>query len=208
MSSPVPSLASLSDWLRRLDRQVRDLATGNPLNKGSVQNAEGESVPLSSLAFGQAATTYAGVGVVALTGPLGVAGSSGWVYPAAPNLRVSVLVRGGRLRVDWASLLSVQSNANAAMVYSYAVMYTGPEDSPDTEWTMKVAPDYYRATVLNTPDGNGVLGAYGSFAFHEDLPTGWYRVCGCFRLDYSLTPATGQAPAGGADNPRIGATPF
>lgn len=195
-----PDLASLTSWLQRLERDVRNLATGNPLNKGSVQDAAGNWVPMSSLAFGQVIATKPGVGAVSIEGPVNTAGSSPWTYP---GLNVSVLVQGGRMRVDWASLLAVGGGGvGTRMVMSYSVQYTGPPEEPGTVTQIIASPDYYRSILLM---GGASVAAYGSFYLHENLQPGWYTVQAAFRLFYD---SQTNVPAGSADTPRIGATPL
>lgn len=196
-----PDLASLTSWLQRLDKDVRNLVTGNPLNKGSVQNAEGQWVALSSLAFGQVINTKAGVGAVSMTGTIGSAGASPfWITPG-PN--VEVLVQGGKLRVDWASLLAV-SGWDTTMVMSYGVYYMGPPEAKGPVQYAVVDPDYYRALIFKADGG---VTASGSFALHSGLQPGWYRVAAAYYMAWSDRNTT-EAPAASADNPRIGATPF
>jgi hypothetical protein len=57
MAGELPAPGTLEKWMLDVERALRDLATGNALNKGSVQKATGEYVALSALAFGAAQAT-------------------------------------------------------------------------------------------------------------------------------------------------------
>jgi hypothetical protein len=57
MAGELPAPGTLERWMLDVERQLRDLATGNALNQGAVQKATGEYVPLSALAFGAAQAT-------------------------------------------------------------------------------------------------------------------------------------------------------
>lgn len=198
-----PEIASLTRTLLEMQRQLRNLATGNPLNKGSVRNAEGNYVAVSSLAFGQVGSVDARVGAVALAGPPNVdvpSGSAVWTYA---NPGVTVLVTGGRLRVDWAALLAVQA-VNGRTVMSTRLTYTGPEDNPGSVSTLAVGPSYYRSIMLNAPGGAGV-GSFGTFYLHTGLAPGWYRIDSAYTLLHGVDTV---APKGSVDHPRISATPF
>jgi hypothetical protein len=198
-----PEVASLVRELAEMQRQLRDLAIGNPLNSAEVVDAAGNSVLMSNLAFGQVGATDARVGAVALTGPLNTdvpSGSISWTI-AAPA--VTVLVTGGRLRVDWAALLAVQATTGR-MVMSNRLTYTGPKDAPDTVSTVAVAPNYYRSIMLNAPTG-AVVGSFGTFSLHTGLTPGWYRIDGAYGLLHGSMATT---PAGSVDHPRISATPY
>lgn len=199
--SDSPEVANLTRWLGDIQRQVRDLATGNPLNKAEVVDASGKAVLLSQIAFGQVIATKAGVGAVSINGVTNASGSTPWVYPS--GLSVTVLVTGGKLRVDWASLLALTGLSSNQMIYSYAVSYTGPPEARGSTLSAVINPDYYRAVVLQ---GGGNVMAFGSFALHEGLAPGWYLIEGAFQYRYGVQ-STGL-PQASADNPRIGATPL
>ncbi len=197
----LPPDTSMAARLAEIERQMADLRqTGSRI----YDPATGAFVPLSSLAFGQVMALEAGVGAESRTGPAGSAGSTPFTA-GTPGPQVDVLVRGGRLRVDWASLLAAAGNTTT-MVYSYSVTYIGPPDAPNTASTQVVAPDYYRAVTVRDNQNIGAVASFGSFAFHTGLTPGWYRVRGMYQLVYGSTPGAG--PAGSADNPRLGATPY
>jgi hypothetical protein len=190
---------SLEARFAELEAQVRSLTAGNWTDRASVTNAAGAAVPLSGLAFGQVAATKAGVGAVSIDGVTNSSGVTPWIYPGP---EVEVLVTGGRLRVDWASLLALSGIAGNRMVMSYRVMYLGPQDQRGSVANVVVAPDYYRALIVSN---GGNVAASGTFAFHEGLAPGWYRVTGAFQMYYGAQSGT---PQGSADNPRLGATPY
>lgn len=211
--TPVP--AGLADWMAGVERQLRDLATGNPLDRGSVTDAAGNAVPLSSLAFGQVADIWSGVGVVDAAAQPGQTstdpgtGVTPWTY-MDPHPVVTVLVRGGRLRVDWSAQMAFAGGstaANPSLVYSYRVLYTGPPDKPGSVSVQVIDPDYYRGLVLRDPSfsGNYFYLQAGNWAMHTGLAPGWYRVQGAWRMTYA---ASQVGPHGYIDNPRIAATPF
>lgn len=211
--SDLPTLATLQSWMQNVDRQLRDLAIGNPLDRGSVQDAAGNNVLISSLAFGQVADLWPGVGVMDVPGALNSTGP-GWTYTAKPT--VTVLVRGGRLRVDWSALLALLGGGAptttaaqfaAAWVYSYRLMYLGPENARGSVNQQVVGPDYYRALSIRDMSGSGTYLQAANWAMHTDLTPGWYQVQPAWLFSYTSQPV-GTPPHAYADNPRIAATPY
>lgn len=202
--SDLPDPAALSAWMKRVDDELRDLATGNPLNKGAVQDASGRWVPLSSLAFGMVTATD--LSTTNLTGGAGP-GSVGWI---ANGPQANVLVSGGRLRVDVAGALEVYGNKAGAYL-GYRVLGPGNADDPAqagvTQTVQVVAPDLSLAVMAFDPDGNGMSKqlAAGTFGLHTGLARGWYTVQCCYFLAYSGS--TGS-PYGNFRNRRLAATPF
>lgn len=201
----LPPDTSTAARIAEIERQLADLRqTGSRVYNSST----GLFVPLSSLAFGQVTALRAGVGVVSLTGVAATSKPGSTLVLAdwtigAPE--VDVLVTGGRLRVDWASLLAV-TGSSARMVMSTTLIYTGPPDAPGTMSTSVVPPEYYRSLFpFAAGSNNAAMINAGTFSFHTGLTPGWYKVRSAFALAYESTTA---APLGSADNPRIGATPY
>lgn len=200
---------SLEQRVLDLESQVRALRATNLTDLASVVDASGAPVPLSSLAFGQVSSILSGVGVATSAGIAGTAvgtGSTAWTI-ADPT--VEVLVRGGRLRVDWAALIAILGGSAAAAAswsYSYAVDFIGAEGARGTVSTRVINPSYYRAIMARD---QAVVGQYveaGNWFMHTGLAPGWYRVRAAWLLAYSST--AGTQPQGFGDNPRIAATPF
>lgn len=207
--------SGLEGRIAALEGQVRSLMATNWTDRASVVDANGNAVPLSGLAFGQVADLWPGVGVVDMSPTAGTASGSvtdpnQWTY-MNPHPVVTVLVRGGRMRVDWSAqmaFLGGTAAANPYLAYSYRVIYTGPQNAPDTASVVVVQPDYYRALLLRDPSfsGNFAYLQAGNWAMHSGLTPGWYRVQGAWFLNYAAT--AGAQPHGYIDNPRIAATPF
>lgn len=190
-----PELASLTRWLHELQREVRGLATGNALQQGSVEDAAGRIVPLSSLAFGQVAARDAATLILTTNSPA-------WI-PGAPALDVHV--RGGRLRIDLAGRLNVMGvNLWLAMSYGLA----GPTSGPGPGGGQVRAPDDDRALIVkNNGAGISTEIAAGFADFAEGLAPGWYRVTAYYRL----TGEVQQFPEetwGAATNRRLIASPY
>jgi hypothetical protein len=204
--SIIPTVDSLAAEIQRMQRQIRDLAVGNPLNRGAVQNASGLYVPLSSLAFGQATAVDPArleMGTTS-TGP----GFLGW-YSGGPY--VNVLVMGGKLRVDLAAALTAQGNKCSTFV-SYALLGPGPTDVPPGPgtWTTRgellVEPAQDRAIeIQHNGSGMDQRAAMGTFGLHTGLTPGWYTVDLRYALAFSGT--TG-GPYGSVQNRRVAATPY
>lgn len=208
--------STLEGRIAQLEAQVRSLMATNWTDRASVVDASGAAVPLSNLAFGQVADIWSGVGVMNVLGVLNTAAGpytnpASWTYT---NPTVTVLVRGGRLRVDWSALVALnggnpQSPFSAFWVYSYRVIYTGPEGAPNTVNTTAINPDYYRGILLRdtSATGTGVYSECGNWAMHTGLAPGWYRVQAAWLLGFNSV-SSGSPPQGFADNPRIAATPY
>jgi hypothetical protein len=208
---------SLEARFAALEAQVRSLRATNLTDLASVVDASGHPVPLSSLAFGQVADIWAGVGVMNVSGVLNQASGANtdpaaWTYTDRPT--VTVLVRGGRLRVDWSALIALNggnpsTSFAASWAYSYRVTYTGPQDSPGSVSTIVAQPDYYRAIMVRdtSPTGTGSYVEMGNWAMHTGLAPGWYAVQAAWRLQFASA-ASGSPPQAFADNPRIAATPL
>ena len=90
-----PEVASLARELAIMQRQLRDLAIGNPLNSAEVVDASGNSVLLSSLAFGSVPATDNTL--AEMTGTANTVGGVGW-FAFGPA--VWVQVTGGKLRFE------------------------------------------------------------------------------------------------------------
>lgn len=191
-----PEVASLTRWLAELQRQVRDLAIGNPLNKGSVQNAEGRWVPLSDLAFGQVPARANEQ--ISLT-----SNSATWVI-GAPTL--DVFVQGGRLRLDVAGWLIV-GGLNLRLSMSYRVIGPSPNDRADGAGPVVISPDQSRSLAL---ESKGNAASYQMAAGFPDLveglAPGWYRVSAAYQLVGEVNPAGDTF--GYVINRRLFATPF
>jgi hypothetical protein len=203
--------SSLEGRVAQLESTVRSLMASNWTDRASVVDAAGNAVQLSSLAFGQVADLWSGIGVMNVSGVLNQS-TPPWIYPGHPS--VTVLVRGGRLRVDWSALMALNGGNPAApfaasWAYSYRVVYTGPEGAPGTVSTQVVDPDYYRAIMVRdtSATGTGVYVEAANWALHTGLTPGWYKVEGAWRLGYSAA-SSGSTPQGFTDNPRIAATPL
>lgn len=192
---------TLEQRLGELEAQVRALRTRNPLESASVVNSQGRYVAISSLAFGQVQSVRPGVGVVSLTGPANTGVSAPVWTDGDPQ--VSVLVTGGKLRVDFAALLAVVGK-QARMIMGYSLTWTGPPDAPDSQSFPVTFPDYYRSIFAYSYDA-AALFAGGTFFSHEGLIPGWYRARSAYSL---LHEPTTTAPTGSVDNPRIAAAPY
>lgn len=189
-----PEIASLTRWLADLQRQVRDLAIGNPLNKGAIQDASGRFVPLSQLAFGQVAARDSSQ--ISLT-----TNSPTWVV-TGPQL--DVYVQSGRLRLDVAGWLIV-GGLNLRLSMSYAV--NGPSDRANGAGPQVVGPSELRALALESK-GNAISYqmAAGFPDLVEGLAPGWYRVRGAYQLVGEVNYP--EDTFGYVINRRIFATPF
>ena len=202
----IPTVSSLTAEIEKIQRQLRDLAVGNPLNRGAVQNASGAYVPLTSLAFGQASKadpTRIEMGTTS-TAP----GQLGW-YSGGPF--VNVLVMGGKLRVDVAAALTARGNKCSTFV-SYAILGPGDPTIPPgpSTWTSRgealVDPAFDRALeVQHSGAGMDQRAAFGTFGLHEGLAAGWYTVDLRYALVFSGTP---DGPYGSVQNRRVAATPY
>jgi hypothetical protein len=206
MAGELPAPGTLEKWMLDVERALRDLATGNALNKGSVQKATGEYVTLSALAFGAAQATVPAL--LTLTGTANTGpGQVGFLADVGPS--VNVLVTGGALRVDVAASL-VASGNHASMFMSYAIL--GPGDPADpgqatvTQIVQLVGPAFTRAIELqHNAQGQDIRGAFGTFVQHTGLAPGWYTVSARYAMAYSGFTAV---PFGSAENRRLMATPF
>lgn len=197
-----PEIASLTRWLAQLERQVRDLAIGNPLNRGAVRNAAGDYVLISQLAFGSVAAVD--VGLIEMSSTTTVPGGLGW-FGYGPQ--VNVLVTGGRLLVNVAGALTAAGNKCSAYM-SYGVYGPGADKPAGSVLAgpLRVGPAYDRSVeVQHSHSGQDQLAAAGTFGLHEDLPEGWYTVRAEYALSFSGTPL---GPYGSARNRRILATPY
>jgi hypothetical protein len=199
---------TLEGRIARLEQQVRSLTAGNLTNNASVVDAQGNAVPLSGLAFGQVQAIQTGNGVASFTGTANTgAGRSvaPWMNGA---LLVNVLVKGGRLRVDWAANMSALG-VQVQTIYSYTVTFLGNgaalDPALDVPANVVVPADFYRALVVYDPNNIGAIVGHGTWAFHTGLAPGWYRVRAAYQFGYASTP---QAPTANVDYPRIAATPF
>jgi hypothetical protein len=198
-----PEVASLARELAEMQRQLRDLAIGNPLNSAEVVNAEGRSVPISALAFGSVPAvdnTDVQMSVVANGG----VGSQGW-YNWGPW--ATVYVTGGKLLVQYAAALAASGNRFSTFM-SCAVY--GPSAVPDPpNWTslgMVVTPTYARAIELqHNATGLEIRAQFGSFDLHEGLAVGYYLVA----AQYAEVHSNHTGPQyGNVSSRRILATPF
>lgn len=196
-----PEVASLTRLVLELQRQVRNLGTGNPLNRGSVLNAEGRYVPISQIAFGQVPASTPGNLVI--WGSTGGPGGTAWTASDGPG--AWVYVAGGQLRVDLAARINSYGN-NCSMFGSWAVF--GPSAAPGGALGPEVVgPDYARAVEIQYPGvGMGNVAGLSTFDFHQDLPIGWYFVSARYALSYSGNPDV--APYGEASYRRLLLTPF
>lgn len=186
-------------WMADVDRRLRNLDTGNPLNRGAVQNAAGDYVRIDQIAFGAVAAEN--LGLLELSTPSEAPGGIGWVATGGPS--VNVLVTGGKLRVDVAAALTAQGN-KCSMYMSYALL--GPGQTEATQTVQAVAPAYTRAVEVQHADaGMDQRLAAGTFGEHIDLVPGWYTVAARYAMLFSGT--TG-GPYGSAQNRRLLATPF
>jgi hypothetical protein len=200
--SGLPDLAALSGWMRGVERQLRDLATGNPLNRGAVQSADGRMVGLQSLSFGSVADER--VGLFEMTGEIGGPGGVGWFAADGPS--AWVLVTGGRLRVDVAGALTASGN-RCSVFLSYAAL--GPStEAGGPAGPERVAPAYTRAVEVQHDGAVGMdtRAAAGTFGLHTGLPAGWYLVAARYAMSYSGNPDV--PPTGSVENRRLLATPF
>lgn len=219
--------SSLEGRLAALESAVRSLMATNWTDRASVVDAAGNAVPLSSLAFGQVAAVWAGVGVVAMDGVAGQTSSAvttpspgatsttvqpGVWYQPNPGCQVDVLVQGGRLRVDWASLLALGTTTSGEAPYacmSYSLDYLGDVRTHGaTPRSRTVVPDYYRSIAIRDNGAVGNSEQMGSWFMHTGLTPGWYRVQAAFFLGYLGASSGNGSPHMNADNPRIAATPF
>jgi hypothetical protein len=193
-----------------LEAQVRSMRATNLTDLASVVDASGNSVPLSGLAFGQVSAENPAVGAVSLTSTANVATSGqdtdpmAWTYLASPIL--DVLVKGGRMRVDWAAVLAANANQTASpeISMSYQVLFRGPSND-GTVNTRVVNPSRYRCIKIVNYGASPRVESYGTFAFHTGLAPGWYRVQTGFYLAYQSSTTTVTCSA---DYPRLAATPF
>lgn len=201
--TPVP--AGLADWMAGVERQLRDLATGNPLDKGAVQDAGGRWVPITQLAFGMVTATD--LTTVALTGAASTVGSVGWTRNGP---QANVLVSGGRLRVDVAGAVEVSGNKAGAYL-GYELLGPGSADDPAqatvTQTVQVAAPDLAVAVMAFDPDGSGMSKqlAAATFGLHTGLARGWYTVRACYYLAFS---ASSGPPYANFRNRRLAATPY
>lgn len=191
-----PTIASLAAEIERLQRTVRDLATGNPLNRGSVQDASGAWVPMSSLAFGQVVARDAGQFTTTVN-------QQAWL-PGTPQL--DVFVQGGRLRVDVAGWLIV-GGLNLRLSMSYQVIGPSPNGVADGAGPIRQQPSETRALAIESK-GNAISYqvAAGFPDLVEGLEPGWYRIRGAYQLvgEQNFPDDT----FGYVINRRIFATPF
>lgn len=197
-----PEIASLTRWLQALDRKVRDLAIGNPLNRGAVRDAAGDYVLISQLAFGSVAAVD--VALVQMSTTSEVPGGLGW-YGWGPQ--VNVLVTGGRLLVNVAAALTASGNKVSTFM-GYGIYGPGVDKPAGLALAgpLIVAPAYDRSIeVQHGGTGMDQRAAMGTFGLHEGLPEGWYTVQAQYALSFSGT--TG-GPYGDASNRRILATPY
>lgn len=180
--------------LQGIEQQLRALRTRNPLDAGAIVNASGQYVPLSALAFGQAAAVR--------TDTVQITENSGQWYTGDPF--VDVYVTSGRLRVDVAALLTASGN-KAKMRMGYAIL--GPGSVPGgNNGSQVVGPDDVRClSVLMDSQGISQEMAAGYPVLHEGLTPGWYRIESRYRL---TTAAGASGYYGTAVNRRIFATPL
>lgn len=217
MSSP--ELASLTRWLGELQREVRNLATGNPLNNGAVENAAGKTVALSSLAFGMVGWTWTPEQIGSLSesrfpGSTTATVNTGWVGASyngdggATSLTpaIDVLVTGRSLRVDYGVRIAARGRiTEAAMSYQL----NGPAVSQAALGSAPLVhgPDTMRSVMLYTPDTAGAFASLSAanFELEEDLAPGWYRIAARFR---TIMGAETPAPWATYSVPRLAATPY
>jgi hypothetical protein len=198
-----PEVASLAREIGEMQRQLRDLATGNPLNFAEVVDASGRSVPITSLAFGSVPASDLGTvsfSVAANAGP----GGQGW---ADWGPWAVVYVSGGKLLVQYAAAL-VASGNHFSMFMSCAVYGPSATATP-ASWTalpQVVAASYDRALELqHNAQGQDVRAQFGSFDLHTGLAAGYYRIAGQYAETHS---GYTNVQSGTAANRRILATPF
>lgn len=210
-----PEVASLTAMVARMQRELRELATGNPLNRGSVQHANGGYVSLSSIAFGQVTYESPNDGQSAtLTQAQDVSGFGTGFRDIGPPVTLDVLVTGGALRVDISTSIFLRMNSgtdplseiNGTM--SYALL--GPVESQELlnpGSPVAVPPDSFSAVSVScaAPAPRIQLTA-GNFATHAGLRPGWYRIA----ARYSLTYAASAKASAFADfyGQRLAATPL
>lgn len=168
----LPPERSLEARLADAEATLRSLMTGNWTERASVVDAQGRSVRLSALAFGQViARNNAQIDLVT--------NSQAWVY-STPQL--DVFVQGGRLRVDVAGWLIV-GGLNLRLSMSYRVIGPSPSGNPDGGGAVVVAPAETRALALESK-GNAI--SYQMSAGFPDLveglAPGWYRVQAAYQL--------------------------
>jgi hypothetical protein len=217
MAGELPAPGTLEKWMLDVERQLRDLATGNPLNQGAVQKASGEYVPLSSLAFGMVTWTWTeaqldnGNDGLAIRGVVNAAGGSGWLASPPPGINpvLDVLVTGGHLRVDLsASMIVIGRLATASMSYRLTGPATTQAGLGAGGLPVLVNGDSVRAISINAPNINGGQGggSFSNFALEEDLAQGWYRVEARFSLVWAADPSV--QPIASIGIPRLMLTPY
>lgn len=189
---------SLEAKIAEIEDQLRALRARNILDLAYVVGADGASVPLSSIAFGQAAAAQAQS--VEINGTPDTVGGAGW-FSGDPS--VNVLVNGGRLRVDIAASLVATGN-KCSMFMSYAVL--GPVSTPNTTAGQVVVEAAYDRAIEVQHNGLGMdqRASMGTFGLHTGLAPGWYTIASRYALSYSSS----AAPYGAATNRRIAATPY
>jgi hypothetical protein len=205
---PADDPNSLEQRFADLEQAVRSLRATNLTDRASIVDASGSAVALSALAFGQVIGVNPTVGAVSITGVPNAASPS-WGIPSNWSYvdpTVDVYVRGGRLRVDWAALLAMNSGPGMGpqLVMSYRVTFRGALND-GTVNTVVVQPDYYRCISILDNAGVARIDSMGSFYLHTGLAVGWHRIQAAFFLLYNATTGT---PRASADYPRIGATPL
>lgn len=194
-----PEIASLTRMLMEIQREQRDTATGNPLNRGSVRNAAGQWVSISSLAFGSVGATDLSLVSfnVPANGGVGGQGWSGW------GPQVEVYVTGGKLRVDVAAALTASGN-KFSMYMGYAIY--GPSAAQGGAKALAVAAAYDRSIeVQHNSTGMDHRAAMGTFGLHTGLAAGWYLVQAQYACSYSNFTT---AQYGDAANRRLLVTPY
>lgn len=205
---PTPADNSLEGRIADLEAQVRALRSTNLTDLASVRDASGNTVPLSGLAFGQVQATQTGTGVASFVGVANTAAPRSGAQWVSGALFVDVLVKGGRLRVDWAANMSALG-VQVQTIYSYSLTALGngaaADPARDVPANVVVSPDFYRALVVYDPNTIGAVVGHGTWAFHTGLAPGWYRVRAAYQFGYG---STAQAPTANVDYPRIAATPF
>lgn len=160
--SGLPDLASLSGWMIGVDRQLRALAAGNPLDRGAVRDPQtGEELSLLALAFG--------LDAVSNPSALTLTTNDNTWYGGGPDLEVPV--ETGRLIAFVSAELSCWGN-NAS--FHYGAELSGPVYRPPNRAEALAA--YYRGYGMDVRiQGTRAIMWLG-------LPPGVYTISSKFNL--------------------------